>query len=131
MGPPPTMSRRFTYVALALGTIAIGLLVHLSGAVPGATVRDVAGDALWAMMIAWWVGAIAPRAPLMARSGVAYAVCAVVEASQLWHAPAPDALRATRLGHLVLGSGFDARDLAAYALGVAAAALLERLVRQP
>jgi hypothetical protein len=32
------------------------------------------------------------------------------------------------LGHLVLGSGFDARDLLAYALGVAAAALLEHFI---
>jgi hypothetical protein len=50
--------------------------------------------------------------------------------SQLYHAPALDALRATRAGHLVLGSGFDARDLAAYTAGVAAAVLLERAVRR-
>jgi hypothetical protein len=31
-------------------------------------------------------------------------------------------------GHLVLGSGFDARDLLAYALGVAGAALLEAMI---
>jgi hypothetical protein len=32
------------------------------------------------------------------------------------------------MGHLVLGSGFDPRDLVAYALGVAGAALLEAAV---
>jgi hypothetical protein len=49
----------------------------------------------------------------------------VVEVSQLYHAPAIDALRATFVGALVLGSGFDLRDLAAYALGVASALLLD------
>ncbi|MGZ8492750.1 MAG: DUF2809 domain-containing protein [Gemmatirosa sp.] len=34
------------------------------------------------------------------------------------------ALRGTRLGHLVLGTDFDARDLLAYAAGVACAAAL-------
>ena len=91
----------------------------------GPVTRDVLGDALWAAMIAWWVGALVPRARLVVRSVAAYGVCAAVEASQLYHAPTLDVLRATRLGHLVLGSGFDPRDLGAYALGVAGAALLE------
>jgi hypothetical protein len=59
---------------------------------------------------------------------MALAVCFVVELSQLYHAPALDALRQTTVGHLVLGSDFDPRDLAAYAAGVLAAAMLERSV---
>ncbi len=61
-------------------------------------------------------------------AALAYALCVVVEVSQLYHAPWIDAVRATRLGHLVLGSGFDARDLLAYAVGVAFALLAEQLV---
>ena len=34
--------------------------------------------------------------------------------SQLYHTPTLDAIRATQAGQLVLGSGFDPRDLAAY-----------------
>ena len=113
---------------LALGTIAVGLLVHLRGVGLNAVARDVAGDALWAAMIAWWVGAIAPRTRLPVRAAVAYAVCLAVEVSQLYHTPALDALRATRPGHLVLGSGFDPRDLAAYALGVAGTVLVEAVL---
>jgi hypothetical protein len=109
-------------------TIAFGLLVHLRGAMLGSTARDVMGDALWAAMIAWWVGALVPRAPLLQRCAAAYAICAVVEVSQLYHAPWLDAIRATTPGRLVFGSGFDARDLAAYALGVGAAALIEMTV---
>jgi hypothetical protein len=116
---------RLAYIALALGTVAVGLLVHLRGAALGRAARDITGDALWAAMIVWWVSALSPRAPLAARGTAAFAVCAAVELSQLYHAPVLDTIRATRLGHLFLGSGFDPRDLLAYALGVAGAALLE------
>ncbi|HKW00104.1 MAG TPA: DUF2809 domain-containing protein [Vicinamibacterales bacterium] len=119
---------RLTYVALALATIGIGLLVHEQGAGLGPVVRDVLSDALWAAMIAWWVGALVPRVGFAARSAIAYSICVAVEGSQLFHAPALDALRATTPGQLVLGSGFDARDLAAYAIGVAVAALLDVVV---
>jgi hypothetical protein len=118
---------RARFVALALSTLAIGLLLHGRAAL-GPVARDVVGDALWAAMIAWWVGAVAPGARLLVRTAAAYIVCAAVELSQLYHAPAFDAARATPLGHLVLGSGFDERDLGAYALGVLGAALLEATV---
>ena len=119
-------SSRAGYVALALATIALGLIVHLSAIPMNPAVRDILGDALWAMMIAWFMGAIAPRMALGLRGLVAFGICVAVEVSQLVHAPALDALRETTLGHLVLGSGFDPRDLVAYAVGVAAAVLLER-----
>ena len=119
--------RRTTFLALACATIAVGVVVHLRGAALGSVARDALGDALWAMMIAWWAGVLAPRARLAVRSTAAYAVCAAVEVSQLYHAPALDAARATTVGQLVLGSGFDPRDLAAYGAGVALAALLESM----
>ena len=117
--------RRAAFLALACATIVAGLVVHLRGAALGPVARDVLGDALWALMIAWWAGVLAPRARCAVRSTVAYAVCVGVEVSQLYHAPALDAARATTVGHLVLGSGFDPRDLVAYGMGVALAALLE------
>jgi hypothetical protein len=125
MHAPVTSRARATYVTLALATIGVGLLVHARGAALGPAARDVLGDALWAAMIAWWVGSLAPTARLGPRSAVAYAICVTVELSQLYHAPWLDAVRATTLGRLVLGSGFDPRDLAAYALGVGAAVLTE------
>lgn len=121
-----TVRRRATYVALALGTIGIGLLVHLDGTMFSSRIRDMLGDALWAAMIVWWVSAITPDLRTSARCGIAYAICALVEFSQAIHTPMLDAVRANRLGQLVLGSGFDARDLVAYAIGVIAAALLDK-----
>jgi len=119
--------RRAAFLALAAGTIVVGLVVHLRGGALHPVARDVLGDALWAMMIAWFAGMLVPRAPLVLRSGVAYAVCVAVELSQLYHSPALDAARGSMMGRLTLGTGFDPRDLAAYAAGVALAALLESI----
>jgi hypothetical protein len=127
---PGWLRTRMPFAALAVGTIALGLAVHRSGDAFGPVVRDVLGDALWGMMMAWWIGVLAPDAALRTRSATAFAICALVEVSQLLHTPGLDALRDTAGGHLVLGNGFDPRDLVAYALGVLGAALLERAVRR-
>lgn len=112
---------RFRSLGLALCAIVLGLLVH-AGAVPlGRAARDILGDALWAAMIVGWLGVVAPRWGLRSRALAAYGICAAVEFSQRLHLPALDAIRATAIGRLVLGSGFDARDLAVYAVGVALA----------
>ena len=101
----------------------------------GPVARDVVGDALWAAMIFWWVSFATPRSPRLIRAAIALLVCATVEVSQLSHAPILVSLRATRFGALVLGSGFDPRDLVSYALGVVAAAILDtrlfRAARRP
>lgn len=122
---------RLLYIALALGTIVLGLTVNQGGAALGLgpDLRDVLGDALWAVMIVWWLGLLAPALRLTVRGCIALAICVAVEASQLLHTPTLDAARRTLPGRLVLGSGFDPRDLVAYAAGVLAAVLLERAVR--
>jgi hypothetical protein len=120
---------RIAYVALAIATIVLGLAVHLYGGALGPTSHDVIGDVIWAAMIAWLVGAIAPGRSLQARSVAAVVICFLVELSQLFHTPALDILRRTTVGQLTLGTGFDLRDLLAYTVGVLAAALLERTWR--
>ena len=117
-------SLRLRYLALAFGTIAVGLIVHLYGTQLAPRLRDVLGDALWAMMIVWWIGVAVPRVTLRTRALAALVVCFVVESSQQFHTPMLDAIRRTVPGHLVLGSGYDPRDFVAYAAGVFAAAFL-------
>lgn len=118
---------RIVYLGLACLTIVLGLLLH-RGVIPfGANAKDVLGDALWAAMMVWWISAVVPEARLVARGSVAFGLCVAVELSQLLHTPALDAVRQTTFGRLVLGSGFDARDLLAYAIGVVVAVLLERV----
>lgn len=116
---------RLIYAMAAFITIAIGLTWHLSPPLFGAPVKDIVGDSLWAAMILWMVSFVIPSRPLLVRMSVAIAICFAVETSQLYHAPFIDSIRATLPGHLVLGSGFDPRDLAAYATGVSIAALAD------
>lgn len=124
-----TARMRLRYVTFAFVTIVIGLAIHWSVVTIPPDARDIIGDALWALMMTWWVSAALPDARLPFRIATALAICFMVELSQLLHAPALDALRATTVGHLVLGSGFDPRDLAAYVVGVAMGALLMRAHR--
>ena len=86
------------------------------------------GDGLWAMMATWWVSAVAPNAGWRLRGLVALLVCVAVEGSQLIHLPSLEAARHTMVGHLILGTDFDWRDLLSYGGGVAAAGLVDRLV---
>jgi hypothetical protein len=124
-----TASLRLRYLALAFGTIAVGLVVHRDGTHLAPRLRDVLGDVLWAMMIVWWIGVAVPRVALRTRALGALVVCFAVELSQLFHTPMLDATRRTVPGHLVLGSGYDPRDFIAYAAGVFAAALLVGFLR--
>ena len=121
----PSRSRaRARYAALAIVTIVLGLAVHLRGDTLPPSARDVLGDALWAAMVMWLIGVLAPSRSLWWRASAAAAVCVAVEFSQLLHQPALDAIRRTPVGHLVLGNSFDPRDLGAYGAGVLAATLV-------
>jgi len=126
----PETRLRAAYVASALVTIAVGLAVHYGGTRLPLAARDVLGDALWAIMLTWWVSALWPRLARSARAAIALGTCFAVELSQLYHTPGLDAARRTTLGQLILGNGFDPRDLAAYALGVLAAVAIERSFRK-
>jgi hypothetical protein len=119
---------RLAYAAAAVATMVVGLVVHLGGSSLPVVARDVLGDALWALMLTWWISVVWPRRGIVARGLCALAICYVVEVSQLLHTPALEAVRRTTLGHLVLGSGFDPRDFAAYALGCLAAVVSRRAV---
>ncbi len=120
------VSARVRYVLLAIVTIAAGLAVHFHGAALPGAVRDVLGDALWAALIFWVVAAVAPRADRRVLVLTALVICFAVELSQLLRTEWLEVWRSTTFGHLTLGSDFDARDLAAYCVGVFAAGILGR-----
>ncbi|MEO8451286.1 MAG: DUF2809 domain-containing protein [Gemmatimonadota bacterium] len=119
---------RSTYAILALATIGLGLLLRAGHSALPSSVADVGGDALWAAMMFWWVSTVWPRAGPLTRAVGALAVAWLVELSQLVRTPWLDGIRATTLGYLVLGSGFDGRDFISYALGAAAAVLLDLMI---
>ncbi|HEX6063155.1 MAG TPA: DUF2809 domain-containing protein, partial [Longimicrobiales bacterium] len=101
------------------------LAIHLHGFGLPRDARDMLGDALWAAMIFWIASLAAPNRAVVARVVAALAICFAVELSQQIQHPMLAAIRNTTLGHLVIGSDFDARDLLAYTMGVSVAALLD------
>ena len=127
---PHWLRARTGYAAFAAATAVLGLIVYERGGALSPPVRDVLGDALWATMATWCVSAAAPTTRLAQRAAVALAFSFAVEFSQLVHLPVLDALRGTVVGQLALGSDFDPRDLAAYAAGVLAAVLIERVTER-
>lgn len=98
-------------VALGLASRKWPLFPAFLGAYPG--------DALWALMVFLIVAFLKPGMQPLKLAGAALAIAFLVEASQLVQAPWINAVRATTLGHLVLGTGFQWLDLCAYTVGVA------------
>jgi hypothetical protein len=120
---------RWVYVALTLAVIALGLASRRWPVFP-AMLGKYPGDALYALMAYCIAGVIWPRGSITGNAGLALAFCFAIEISQLYHAPWIDGIRATTLGHLVLGSYFGWWDLLAYTAGVAVGAVGEWLSRR-
>ena len=117
------------YAAAVVATIGAGLASRAwSRHLPWWLAKNL-GDALYATMVFWGVGFLAPRAQTWRVAFVVVAFCFAIEASQALHAPWIDGVRATTPGRLVLGQGFHAFDLLCYVLGVALAVALELLGR--
>jgi hypothetical protein len=114
------MQRRVGALAAAGITVALGLASRRPGLSP--FVHAYVGDALYAVMVTLLLRAAFPRRPV---AFPALALCFAIEASQAVHPPWLDALRATRLGALVLGRGFLWSDLVCYTVGVGAVAGVE------
>ncbi|WP_194422038.1 DUF2809 domain-containing protein [Microbacterium abyssi] len=116
--------RRITVACLAVLTVAAGLCVHRFGS---GILGDVAGDALYATLIYLVVAFILPRRARSLCAALAIVFCSVIELLQLTDAPA----RMTGLfppAVLVVGSGFDRRDLLVYAFAVVFVMLLDALI---
>ena len=114
-------ARRRGLLIVAVLVVAAGLVTHVAGS--GAT-ADFAGDALYAVMIYLVVAIAFPRAALWIAGLSALAFCTLIECFQLTGFPGLWA-QSFWPARLVLGVGFDVRDLAAYAVGVGAAILCD------
>ncbi|HEX5747272.1 MAG TPA: DUF2809 domain-containing protein [Archangium sp.] len=104
-------------VALGLGSRSAAARLHLPRFVTG-----YAGDALWTVMVYLCLVFLWPRLSVRRAAAGALGLSVLVELSQLVHTPWLDALRAHRLGALVLGRGFLVSDLVCYAVGAGLAA---------
>jgi len=83
------------------------------------------GDALWATMVLFGVAFLRPTIGPLKGATIALCVSGAVEFSQMYQGAWLNTVRSYRIGHLVLGSGFDWFDLAAYAMGVGAGLVLD------
>ncbi|HEX7842991.1 MAG TPA: DUF2809 domain-containing protein [Kofleriaceae bacterium] len=121
---------RWRYAAAVAVTIALGLASRSYRAYLPWWLAKNAGDALYATMVVFGVGFLAPRASTARIALAAIAFCFAIELSQLYRAPWIDAVRETLPGRLILGQGFHAFDLVCYLIGVALGAGLERGLRR-
>ncbi|WP_367870479.1 DUF2809 domain-containing protein [Luteolibacter sp. Populi] len=86
------------------------------------------GDLLWALLVFFGFAFVFRRASCLRIGLLALGFAWAIEFSQLYHAEWIDRIRATRVGHLVLGSTFNAPDLIAYAAGIAVGLIFEGLM---
>jgi hypothetical protein len=119
---------RLLYAGLLALTIAAGLASRRFPEWQPAFVARFAGDALWAAMVFWILGLVAPKRSTRVLAAWAVGIAYAVETSQLYRAPWIDAVRNSAVGALVLGQGFLWSDLACYAVGVGIAATLDAAV---
>ncbi len=116
---------RLVYALAVVLVIGLGLLLRSGGApFPGAVVK-YGGVALWALVVFLLLGLATPVASTARLGGVAVAISWCVEFLQLYHSSWVDSIRATRVGHLVLGSTFNSPDLLAYCVGIGLGAAAE------
>jgi len=128
---PRRRKRLPLYLVSAAATIGLGLGSRSSYAPETGVLRTYAGDTLWALLVVLLVCMLRPRwqSKTIVLSALAFAF--MIEASQLYHAPWIDAVRASRLGGLVLGYGFKFSDLICYSVGVGIGAIADLALRRP
>ncbi|WP_082509351.1 ribosomal maturation YjgA family protein [Microbacterium sp. Leaf179] len=121
----PVRRRRLAALIALVAVIAAGLVTNR--VLTGSVATDIAGDALYAAVAYTGLVLLWPRARRVVLAGVAAAWCIGVELFQLTGMPALLSARFPPAA-LVLGSGFDARDLAVYVLAIVAALGLDSVV---
>lgn len=117
---------RWVYAAAFAGTIAVGLASRRVPRTLPSLVSKYPGDALWALMVFFGLGALFRTAATLHLAAGALGLAVTVELLKLYQAPWIVAVRHTTLGHLVFGHVFSWENLAAYAVGVTVGALIDQ-----
>lgn len=105
--------------AAVICTVGIGLASRKFPALFPAVLEKYPGDALWAQMVYWLVCLFTPSASVIKVALYSLAISYADEISQLYQSPWINHIRATTLGHLVLGSRFSWLDMFSYTIGIA------------
>jgi hypothetical protein len=116
---------RVTYAVLLLLTITLGLAWRMVPLGLSPFWFKYGGSALWAMALYWFLAFCLPRLSAESLAFLSASVAAVVEFSRLWSVPTVDAFRLTLAGRLLLGRYFSLKNIVAYWVAIALAALLD------
>ena len=127
--PASPLGERLALLAATLGLVAAGTALRLVPVGLPASVVKYGGSILWGAMVYGLVATLLPR-PRRRIAVLAAIVALAVELSRLVHTPGLDAFRLTLAGQLLLGRIFSARNLVAYAVGIAVAAVLDSRLRR-
>lgn len=120
---------RANYLALAAALIGIGLIWRLAPLGLPLFLFKYGGSAIWGAMVYFLVAAALPRRTPLSSAVVATVLAAASEIFRLYHSPSLDAFRATLAGALLLGRIFSVWNIAAYGVGICAAALADHRIR--
>jgi len=124
----PRSRKRIWHLIAFLATIAAGLASRrFSQALP-AFLEKYPGDALWALMVFFGLGAVFRRASSLRLGVGALGFSFGIEALKLCDVPWLVSVRHTTLGHLVFGHVFSWQNLVAYTIGVVLGVMVEVLV---
>lgn len=117
--------RRLVALAALVVVVAAGLVV--AKVLPSSAATDIAGDALYAVAVYTGLVLLLPRVRRLILAIAATGWCVFVELLQLSGLPVALAERIPPIA-LVLGTGFDTRDLVVYASAVLVAAAADAAV---
>lgn len=126
---PPTPFKRSWLTAWLIALVGLGMGSRRPG-MPEFCVLYV-GDVLWGVLFFTIAAWLRPASTTFALWLAATLVTEAIELSQLYQAPWIEAVRATRLGGLLLGHSFSWSDTLCVALGTTIAALIARAWRLP
>jgi hypothetical protein len=124
-----TQRRIAVCILLCLVTIPIGLAWRMAPLGLSPFLFKYGGSVLWAIALYWFIAAFVPDRNTRTLAIIAATVAALLELTRLWHTPFTDAFRLTLPGRLLLGRVFSLKNIAAYWLAVALAALLDHFLR--
>lgn len=116
---------RIAYVLAFAVCILLGLASRRYAGPHGELFGKYPGDALWAAMVFFGLGALRTRASTVNNAILALAICLAIELLKRYQAPWIVEIRHTTLGHLVFGHVFSFQNLVAYAVGVIVALGIE------
>jgi len=121
--------RRSITFASALFAVLLGLAVRAKSLFLAPFFVSYLPDVLWAFLIFSIALIVSPRQPTKTIALAALGICFLVECSQLYQGDWINAVRATRVGGLLLGFSFLWSDLFCYVIGIACGAAFDRALR--